>query len=79
MCSSLLDKFGPGREILTKTQDNWKEWGLKDSVENLGKYIEGNQIKNHENQKLTSKENNHLNKKVHSDIGNRNNSSNQTK
>lgn len=37
------------------------------------------EIKNHENQKLTSKENNHLNKKVHSDIGNRNNSSNQTK
>lgn len=51
MCSSLLDKLGPGREILTKIQDNWKEWGLKDSVENLGKYIEGNQIKNHENQK----------------------------
>ena len=79
MFSSLLDNLGPGREILTKIQDNWKEWGLKDSVENLGKYIEGNQIKNHENQKLTLKENNHHKKKLHSDIGNRNNSSNQTK
>ena len=49
MCNSLLDKLGPVREILPQNQDNWEEWKLEDVVENLGKYMEGNLVKNHGN------------------------------
>ena len=41
---SLMDKLGPVREVLAQNDDDWENWGLKELVENLRKYVDRNPI-----------------------------------
>ena len=41
---TLLDKLGPVREIITQKDDEWEKWGLKDLMDNLKRFVEGNPL-----------------------------------
>ena len=41
---TLLDKLGPVCEIITEKDDEWEKWGLKDLMDNLKRFVEGNPL-----------------------------------
>ena len=39
---TLMDKFGPVREIIAQQEHNWKDWNLEELVENMKRCVERN-------------------------------------
>ena len=54
---TLLDKLGPVSEIIAKKGDEWEQWGLKDLVDNLKRFVDRNPLTT--NDRLKDGRNNH--------------------
>ena len=53
----LMDKLGPVIEIIAQQEDNWKDWNLEQLVENMKRYVQGNRLRNEENDNHQQKPN----------------------
>ena len=42
--STLMDKLGPVREVITQKDDKWEEWALEQLVEALRKFVDRNPL-----------------------------------
>ena len=45
MMCTLLEKLGPVREIIARSDDEWEAWDLEQLTKNLRKYVNRNPLK----------------------------------